>query len=194
MMKRIKTILLVMILSLGVIPTVLAQARNLTVLEMRQIQEKIEAKVEPKENAEVGKIYESGDILLIVEGGNEKWHAVAYKGNVYYVKKSETVNAKAPVIVVDEIKSEGEEPGKSVEKDTIRKEVEMDETFMEELEAELEVGTHEGKAFIESYTAFQEETKQKKTWGLVIGGLMVAIFGVSIYARITLKKDEELED
>ena len=182
-MKRFKIIVafLGLILSLGMAPAVLAQARSLNIVEMLQAEETIETRVEPRDDAEVGKVYEAGEVLLIVEGGNDDWRAVAYRGNVYYVKKVETVNLKAPIITVEDT-----ETGTT-------KEVVMDDTFKEELKAELEVGAHEGKAYVESYSRYQEETKQKRMWGAIIGVLVAAIFGVSIYAHISAKKDKKEE-
>lgn len=176
---RIIVAFVALMFSLGVAPVVAAQARSLTILEMLQTEERVETRVEPSENAEVGKVYEAGDILLIVEGGNEQWHAVAYQGNIYYVKKEETVNLKTPVIQVEDVENNA------------TKEVVLDEHFKEELNAEMEVGVHEGKAYIESFTRYQEETKQKRIWGAIIGVLVVAIFGVSIYSYVFEKKNSK---
>lgn len=176
---RIGAVLAAVILSLGMAPAVLAQARSLTVLEMMQTEKRVEAKVEPKDNAEVGKIYEAGEVLLIVEGGNKEWDAVAYQGNVYYIKKTEITEVKVPVVTVED-----------TEANTI-KEVVFDEKFKEELNAEIEVEVHEGKAFVESYTRYQEETRQKRIWGAIIGVLIAAIFGVSIYSYISVQKEDK---
>lgn len=176
---RIVVAFVALMFSLGVAPVVAVQARSLTILEMLQTEERVETRVEPSENAEIGKVYEAGEVLLIVEGGNEQWHAVAYQGNVYYVKKAETVNLKTPVITVEDL-----------ENDTT-KEVVMDDAFKEELKAEMEVGVHEGKAYVESYTRYQEETNQKRIWGAIIGVLIAAILGVSIYSYFSAQKEEK---
>ena len=147
---RIVAAFVALMFSLGVAPVVAVQARSLTILEMLQTEERVETRVEPSENAEIGKVYEVGEVLLIVEGGNEQWYAVAYQGNVYYVKKAETVNLTTPVITVEDSESD------------TTKEVVMDDAFKEELKAEMEVGVHEGKAYVESYTRYQEETNQKR--------------------------------
>lgn len=176
---RIVAAFVALMFSLGVAPVVAVQARSLTILEMLQTEERVETRVEPSENAEIGKVYEAGEVLLIVEGGNEQWHAVAYQGNVYYVKKAETVNLKAPVITVEDSESD------------TTKEVVMDDAFKEELKAEMEVGVHEGKAYVESYTRYQEETNQKRIWGAIIGVLIAAILGVSIYSYVSGNKDDK---
>ena len=176
---RIVAAFVALMFSLGVAPVVAVQARSLTILEMLQTEERVETRVEPSENAEIGKVYEAGEVLLIVEGGNEQWHAVAYQGNVYYVKKAETVNLKAPVITVEDSESD------------TTKEVVMDDAFKEELKAEMEVSTHESKAYIESYTRYQEEKNQKRIWGAIIGVLIAAIFGVSVYSYVSGKKDDK---
>ena len=176
---RIVAAFVALMFSLGVAPVVAVQARSLTILEMLQTEERVETRVEPSENAEIGKVYEAGEVLLIVEGGNEQWHAVAYQGDVYYVKKAETVNLKTPVITVEDSESD------------TTKEVVMDDAFKEELKAEMEVGVHEGKAYVESYTRYQEETKQKRIWGAIIGVLIAAIFGVSIYSYVSAQKEEK---
>ena len=95
------------------------------------------------------------------------------------MKKAETVNLKTPVITVEDL-----------ENDTT-KEVVMDDAFKEELKAEMEVGVHEGKAYVESYTRYQEETNQKRIWGAIIGVLIAAIFGVSIYSYVSAQKEEK---
>ena len=74
---RIGTMLLALMICLGMAPAVLAQARSLEILEMKQTEARIESKVEPSDSAAVGHVYEAGDYLLIVEGGNATWHAVA---------------------------------------------------------------------------------------------------------------------
>ena len=176
---RIVAAFVALMFSLGVAPVVAVQARSLTILEMLQTEERVETRVEPSENAEIGKVYEVGEVLLIVEGGNEQWYAVAYQGNVYYVKKAETVNLKTPVITVEDSESD------------TTKEVVMDDAFKEELKAEMEVGVHEGKAYVESYTRYQEETNQKRIWGAIIGVLIAAIFGVSIYSYFSAQKEEK---
>lgn len=165
------------IFSLCIAPVVFAQAGSLTVLEMRQAEGRLETKMEPMENAEAGKVYEAGEILLIVEGGNDQWHAVAYQGNIYYVQKEKTVNLKAPVIQVEDTE------------ENMTKDVVMDDNFKEELRAEMEVEIYEGKAYVESYARYQKETNQKRIWGAIIGVLIAAIFGVSIYSYISGKKE-----
>lgn len=175
---RIGAVFVALILMLGMMPAVAAQARSLTILEMLQAEERIETRVEPSENAEIGKVYEAGEVLLIVEGGNEQWYAVAYQGNIYYAKKEEAVNVKAPTVAVEEAESENV------------KEVVMDDNFKEELKAEMEVGAHENKAYVESFVRYQEETNQKRIWGAIIGILVAAIFGVSIYSYVSGKKEE----
>lgn len=176
---RIGAVFFAFIVSLCMTPVVFAQAGSLTVLEMRQVEERIETKVEPMENAEIGKVYEAGEILLIVEGGNDQWQAVAYQGNIYYVKKEEIVNLKAPIMTVEDTEN------------NTTKEVILDETFKEELRAEMEVGAYEGKAYMESYARYQEETNQKRIWGAIIGGLVAAILGVSIYSYVSGKKEKD---
>lgn len=188
-MKKFKivSVLIAVFVSLGMAPTILAQARSFEILEILQTEKRVESRVEPKDNAQVGKVYEPGELLLIVEGGNDNWKAVAYQGNVYYVKKTDAAEAKAPAMNV-EIEVENQAEGK-VENTT--KEIVFDEGFKEELKAEMEIATHESKAYVESYTRHQEETGQKRIWGAIIGILVAAIFGVSIYSYVSGKKEEE---
>ena len=176
---RMGAALLAMVVSLGMTQVVFAQAKSFQVLEMVQTEEKVEAKVEPQDSAQVGKVYEPGDIMLIVEGGNEQWHAVAYQGNMYYVKKEESKATKAPVIVVEDAEN------------NTTTEIVLDEKFKEELDAEMEVERHESKAQIEEYGRHQKETNQKRIWGAIIGVLVVAILGVSVYSYVSGKKKED---
>lgn len=184
---RFGAVLLGIIICLGIAPSVLAQARSFEILEILQTEKRVESRVEPKENAQVGKVYEPGELLLIVEGGNDNWKAVAYQGNIYYVKKADAVEAKAPAMNV-EIEVENQADGKV---ETTTKEFVFDEGFKEELKAEMEVAAHESKAYVESYTRHQEETNQKRVWGAIIGVLIAAIFGVSIYSYVSGKKEED---
>ena len=181
---RIGTLLVALMICLGMAPAVMAQARSLEILEMKQTEKRIESKVEPSDSAAVGHVYEAGDYLLIVEGGNAAWHAVAYQGEVYYVKKSNAVEVKAPVTEV-----EVEEEGK-----TVTKEVVMDEKFQEDLKEEMEIEEHESKVFVEEYERYKEESKQKKIWGAIIVVLVAAVFGVSIYSRISGNKEADAVD
>lgn len=171
--------LLALVFSLGMSPIVFAQAKSFKVLDMVQTEEKVEARVAPEEQAEIGKVYEPGDTLLIVEGGNEQWYAVAYQGEMYYVKKEESKAVKAPVITVED------------EENNTTKEVVFDETFKEELDAQMEVEEHESKALVEQHVRYQEETSQKRMWGAIIGVLVAAVFGVSIYSYVSGKKKND---
>lgn len=173
--------LLTLVFSLGMSPMVFAQAKSFKVLDMVQTEERVEARVAPEEQAEVGKIYEPGDTMLIVEGGNEQWYAVAYQGDMYFVKKEEAKATKAPVITVEDTETK------------TTKEVVFDETFKEELDAQMEVERHESKAFVEQHVRYQEETSQKRMWGAIIGILVAAILGVSIYSYVSVKKNKDEE-
>lgn len=184
---KIVAVLVAVFVSLGISPNILAQARSFEILEILQTEKRVESRVEPKDNAQVGKVYEPGELLLIVEGGNDNWKAVAYQGNVYYVKKTDAAEAKSPAMNV-EIEVENQADGK-VENTT--KEIVFDEGFKEELKAEMEIATHESKAYVESYTRHQEETGQKRIWGAIIGILVAAIFGVSIYSYVSGKTEKD---
>ena len=173
--------LLTLVFSLGMSPMVFAQAKSFKVLDMVQTEERMEARVAPEEQAEVGKVYEPGDTLLIVEGGNEQWYAVAYQGEMYFVKKEEAKAIKAPVITIEDTETK------------TTKEVVYDETFKEELDTQMEVERYESKAFVEQHVRYQEETSQKRMWGAIIGVLVAAIFGVSIYSYVSGKKNKDEE-
>lgn len=162
-----------MVFCLGLLPSMAVQAGSLTILEMLQTEKEVEAKAEPKDSAKTEKVYEAGETLLIVEGGTQDWYAVAYQGEVYYVKKSQ-MEGTFPVAEIEE--------GDSV------KERVMDENFQEELEAELEVDKYESKTFVESYERYLSEVKQKRIWGIIIGILFAAVLGVSIYSHVSSKK------
>lgn len=176
---RIGAILLAFAICLGMAPAVMAQARSLEILEMVQTEKRVESRVEPSDDAKMGHVYEAGDYLLIVEGGNASWHAVAYQGEVYYVKKANAVEVKAPVAEVED------------EEDGTTKEVVMDEAFKEELNEEMEVEKHENKVFVEEYERYKEESKQKKIWGAIIAVLIAAVLGISIYSNVSGKKERE---
>lgn len=178
---RIGTLLMALMICLWMAPSVMAQAGSLEILDMVQTEKRIESKVEPSDSAKAGHVYEAGDYLLIVEGGNAAWHAVAYQGEIYYVKKAEAVQSKAPVIETED-------------EDGNKKEVTMDEEFKEDLDAEMEVEKQEGKVFVEEYEKYLKETKQKRTWGIIIAILIAAIFGVSIYKHVSTKKTSENEE
>lgn len=181
---RIGAWLLAFVICLGMAPTVMAQARSLEILDMKQTEKRIESKVEPSDNAKAGHVYEPGDYLLIVEGGNAAWYAVAYQGEVYYVKKANASDVKAPVMEVEITDVE----------DGTTKEVVMDEKFQEELEAEMEIETHESKVFVEEFERYREESRQKKIWGSIIAVLILAVFGVTIYSHISGNKEMEKSD
>ena len=178
---RIAILLVAFVFFLGMTPSVMAQARSLEILDMVQTEKRLESKVEPSDSAETGHIYEAGDYLLIVEGGNAAWHAVAYQGEIYYVKKSAAVEVKAPTVQVEN------EDGKM-------EEVTMDEEFIDNLDAEMEVEKQESKVFVEEYEKYLKETKQKRTWGIIIAVLIVAIFGVSIYSHISAKNANDSDN
>ena len=91
--------LLTLVFSLGMSPMVFAQAKSFKVLDMVQTEERVEARVAPEEQAEVGKIYEPGDTMLIVEGGNEQWYAVAYQGAAEPAAPAEAAAPVAPAAV-----------------------------------------------------------------------------------------------
>ena len=178
---RIGAVLVALMICLGMAPSVMVQARSLEILDMVQTKERVESRVEPSDSAKVGHVYEAGDYLLVVEGGNAAWHAVAYQGEVYYVKKAEAVKTNAPVAeVVDE-------EGKT-------KKVPMDEKFKDDLNEEMELEKQESKVFVEEYEKYLTETKQKRTWGIIIAVLIAAIFGVSIYSRTSEKKENEKKE
>lgn len=170
---RIGAIVFAFIMCLGMAQSVMAQGKNLEILEMLKTEERIEARKKPSDTAEVLKVYEPGDIILIVEGGNAEWDAVAYQGNVYYVKKSEEVTT----IPTARIEAE----------DTVT-EKKMDQTYQEELAAQMETQRHEGKVFVEEYERYQKERRQKRIWGAVIGVLMIGILGVSVYSHFSEKR------
>lgn len=178
---RIGALLVAFMICLGLAPSVMAQARSLEILDMKQTKTRIESKVEPSDSAAAGHVYEAGDYLLIVEGGNAAWHAVAYQGEIYYVKKSGTVEVEAPTIQMED------EEGNTTE-------VTMDEEFKDNLDAEMEVNKQESKVFVEDYEKYLKETKQKKIWGIIIAVLIAAIFGVSIYSHVSAKNVDNNED
>lgn len=182
-MKKFKigTVLVALMICLGMAPSVMAQAESLEILDMVQTEKRIESKVEPSDSAKVGHVYEAGDYLLIVEGGNAAWHAVAYQGEVYYVKKAEAVKTNAPVV-------------ETVDEEGNTKEVPMDGKFKDDLNKEMEIEKQESKVFVEEYEKYLKETKQKRTWGIIIAVLIAAIFGVSIYTNISAKKKDEKEE
>lgn len=171
--RKILTALFVIIMCFGMVQPAMAQEKNLEILEMLTAEVRIEARKEPSDTAAVGKVYEAGDVLLIVEGGNKEWEAVAYQGNVYYIKKSEAVT-RVPTVTVEE--------------DEEKKEKRMDENYQEELAAQMETERHESKVFVEEYNRYLEERKQKRIWGAIIVVLMAAIFGVSLYSRFKEKR------
>ena len=179
---RIGAMLLAFAICIGMAPTMMVQARSLEILDMVQTEKRVESKVEPSDDAKVGHVYEAGDYLLIVEGGNAAWHAVAYQGEVYYVKKANAVETKAPVVEVEK------------EEDGTTEEVVIDEAFKEELEEEIEIEKHESKAFVEEYERYKEESKQKKIWGAIIAILIAAVFGVSIYSHVSGKKESKKKE
>lgn len=178
---RIGTLVVALMVCLGMAPSVMAQARSLEILEMVQTEKRIESKVEPSDSAEAGHVYEAGEYLLIVEGGNAAWHAVAYQGEVYYVKKANAVQVVAPVAEVEK-------------EDGTVEEVVMDEEFKDDLDEEMEIEKQQSKVFVEEYEKYLKESKQKKIWGAIIGVLIAAIFGVSIYSHISAKKAEEKKE
>ena len=56
-------------------------------------QDGADAKEEPRTNAKTVMTYEPGTQIAVVEAVNADWYKVAYQGNIYYVKQSDTVEA-----------------------------------------------------------------------------------------------------
>lgn len=122
----------------------------------------IEAKVEPREDADTAFTYAAGSTIYIMGETQEGWYIVLYQGNTGYINRA------------------SEEKGLS--------EVERD---IEALDAEMQQEQTEGKMLVEEIERQRAEGKRSKIWGLIIVLLVAGIFATGLISTIQAEKAEK---
>lgn len=68
-----------------------AEQTSITILEVVEATTDIEAKEEPDDGSKTLTTFEQGASIAVVEEVDSVWYAIGYQGNIYYVKKAQTV-------------------------------------------------------------------------------------------------------
>lgn len=139
-------------------------------LFMKALQ-KVDAKAEPKDDAETIFTYDEGDHIYVTGETPNGWYIVYYRGQTGYVSKN--VSQGAETLQDDEAVFE-------------------EETLdLEALDDELAAQEVENKLIAEGVERYLTEARRSRMWGVVIVLLVIGIFAVGIVSTIrTEKKDQ----
>lgn len=162
-LTRLIRILAMTLMLTMVIPSTVQAAEEVTIIDVVQAKGAVEAKVEPDEKAETAMTFEDGAMIAVVSDSDAQWYTIGYQGNIYYVKKSDTI----------------------VLEDSPFRQQNTD------IDAEFEENYIESKILVEEVVRLQEEAKSTRLWGIVILVLVAAIFGINTYLIIKGRKDKE---
>lgn len=121
--------------------------------------ETVEAKAEPKRDAETIFSFVKGDIIFIIGETEEGWYVVSYQGETGYIEKTAS-----------------------------RSKLEEKELDVEALNAELEAQEAESKLVVEETERYRAESRRSKVWGAVIVLLILGILATGIISTVRMEK------
>lgn len=98
-----------------------AAGDSITILKMVTAEVTTEAKREPDDAAETLTTFNAGSDILVVEEIDEEWYSIAYKGEIGYVRRENTVDKQTDVEAIDEELAEEEYKGQLLVKEVEKK-------------------------------------------------------------------------
>lgn len=122
----------------------------------------IDAKSEPKDDAETIFTYDEGDHIYVSGETPNGWYIVYYRGQTGYINKN--ISQEAETV--------------------------QDELDLEALDDELEAQEAENKLIAEGVERYLSEARRSRIWGVVIVLLVIGIFAVGIVSTIREEKTE----
>lgn len=145
-------------------------------LFMKALQ-KVDAKAEPKDDAETIFTYDEGDHIYVTGETPNGWYIVYYRGQTGYVSKN--VSQGAETLQDDQSEQ------------NVQAVFEEETLDLEALDDELAAQEVENKLIAEGVERYLTEARRSRMWGVVIVLLVIGIFAVGIVSTIrTEKKDQ----
>lgn len=136
-----------------------------------KVLQKVDAKAEPKDDAETIFTYDEGDHIYVTGETPNGWYIVYYRGQTGYVSKN--VSQGAETLQNDEAVFE-------------------EETLdLEALDDELAAQEVENKLIAEGVERYLTEARRSRMWGVVIVLLVIGIFAVGIVSTIHTENKEQ---
>lgn len=148
---------------------------NLFLKVLRQI----DAKAEPKDDAETIFTYDEGDHIYVTGETPNGWYIVYYRGQTGYINKSVSQGVEA---VQDDQGLQSEQNAQIA--------LEAEELDLDALDDELAAQEVENKLIAEGVERYLEEARRSKIWGAVIVLLVISIFAVGIVSTIRAEKKD----
>lgn len=147
-------------------------------LFMRALQQ-IDAKAEPKDDAETIFTYDEGEHIYVTGETPNGWYIVFYRGQTGYINKNVSQGVEA---VQDEQGPQSEQNAQVALK--------AEELNLDALDDELAAQEVENKLIAEGVERYLEEARRSKIWGAVIVLLVISIFAVGIVSTVRAEKKD----
>ena len=133
---------------------------------VQELDADVKAYTEPKEGAEVGAEFTSGNSVYIT-GEAEGYYSIFYQGQELYIK-------------TDDISSDSKD-----------KSIEVNKAIEEEAGKELETNEKMDATYVESYERQLESARNALIWKIVIGVLVAAFIAVSVIIAVKNNKKDD---
>ena len=139
----------------------------------------VDAKAEPKDNAETIFTYDEGDYIYVTGETPDGWYIVYYRGQTGYVSKSVSQGTEA---AQDDHGVQSEQNVQAV--------FEAETLDLEALDDELAAQEVDNKLIAEGVERYLAEARRSRIWGVAIVLLVIGIFAVGIVSTIRAEKND----